>query len=334
MLIMADLTLESMGHNQTMSSSHGMPQVHMLLRFTAEEARDLIQRYLTEHPDPNNENIVGYNNKKCWPRDARMRLMKHDVNLGRAVFWDMKNRLPRSLTTLEWDNSFVSVYSRDNPNLLFSMSGFEVRSCWLLGDHSICALSCSNQQCSTTHNQHTGMPEMTSCCRTWITLFISHCKSSISAGRLAFPCPFAFPGELLSSLLSVNNQLLSIWHTGAHPAQDPHGLGGAGQQGWCVEAAERDHQGANCAGNLFALSANPLQTWPGWSYLQASFAALSGKVRGPVCCHASSSCAALSPGHASRLLCWRLQVSCKSLHVACSSWILNRLSLLVESLMC
>lgn len=51
------------------------------LRFTAEEARDLIQRYLTEHPDPNNENIVGYNNKKCWPRDARMRLMKHDVNL-------------------------------------------------------------------------------------------------------------------------------------------------------------------------------------------------------------------------------------------------------------
>ena len=50
-------------------------------RFSAEEARDLIQRYLTEHPDPNNENIVGYNNKKCWPRDSRMRLMKHDVNL-------------------------------------------------------------------------------------------------------------------------------------------------------------------------------------------------------------------------------------------------------------
>ena len=39
-----------------------------VFRFTAEEARDLIQRYLTEHPDPNNENIVGYNNKKCWPR--------------------------------------------------------------------------------------------------------------------------------------------------------------------------------------------------------------------------------------------------------------------------
>ena len=26
-----------------------------------------------------------------------------------------------------WENSFVSVYSKDNPNLLFNMSGFECR---------------------------------------------------------------------------------------------------------------------------------------------------------------------------------------------------------------
>ena len=61
--------------------SLGLSHTPCLCRFTADEARDLIQRYLTEHPDPNNENIVGYNNQKCWPRDARMRLMKHDVNL-------------------------------------------------------------------------------------------------------------------------------------------------------------------------------------------------------------------------------------------------------------
>ncbi|KAM3257189.1 hypothetical protein ACQJBY_049489 [Aegilops geniculata] len=66
--------------------SRYIDKVHIMFRFTHEEARDLIQRYLTEHPDPNNENMVGYNNKKCWPRDARMRLMKHDVNLGRSVF--------------------------------------------------------------------------------------------------------------------------------------------------------------------------------------------------------------------------------------------------------
>ena len=99
----------------------------MVFRFTEQESRDLIQRFLTENPDPNNENIVGYNNKKCWPKDCRMRLMKHDVNLGRAVFWEIKNKLPRSLTTIEWEKSFVSVYSKDNPNLLFNMNGFEVR---------------------------------------------------------------------------------------------------------------------------------------------------------------------------------------------------------------
>ena len=102
-------------------------KLYMLLRFESDESRDLIQRYLTENPDPNNEAVVGYNNKRCWPRDARMRLMRHDVHLGRAVWWDVRNRLPRSLTTLDWEHSFVSVYSRDNPNLLFSMAGFEIR---------------------------------------------------------------------------------------------------------------------------------------------------------------------------------------------------------------
>ncbi|CAK4031288.1 Pre-mRNA-processing-splicing factor 8 [Lecanosticta acicola] len=102
-------------------------KIWIFFRFTADESRDLIQRFLTEQPDPNFENVIGYKNKKCWPRDSRMRLMRHDVNLGRAVFWDMKNRLPRSITTVEWDDTFASVYSRDNPNLLFAMNGFEVR---------------------------------------------------------------------------------------------------------------------------------------------------------------------------------------------------------------
>jgi len=102
-------------------------KIHIFFRFTEDEAKDLTQRYLTENPDPNNESIVGYNNKKCWPRDCRMRLVRRDVLLGRATFWDIKNRLPRALTTITWDTSLVSVYSRDNPNLLFSMVGFEVR---------------------------------------------------------------------------------------------------------------------------------------------------------------------------------------------------------------
>ncbi|KAI0795323.1 NUC071 domain-containing protein [Irpex lacteus] len=99
--------------------SRYVDRIHILFRFTAEESRDLIQRYLSANPDPTNNNVIGYNNKRCWPRDCRMRLIKHDVNLGRAVFWNVKQSLPRSLTTIEWEDTFVS--------LLFSMCGFEVR---------------------------------------------------------------------------------------------------------------------------------------------------------------------------------------------------------------
>lgn len=102
-------------------------RIHILFRFTADQSRDLIQRYLSANPDPSNSNYIGYNNKKCWPRDCRMRLVKHDVNLGRAAFWEIQNRLPRALTTIEWEDTFVSVYSKDNPNLLFSMQDFEIR---------------------------------------------------------------------------------------------------------------------------------------------------------------------------------------------------------------
>ncbi|KAK0464642.1 NUC071 domain-containing protein [Desarmillaria tabescens] len=107
--------------------SRYVDRLHILFRFTADESRDLIQRYLSANPDPTNNNVIGYNNKRCWPRDCRMRLIKHDVNLGRAVFWNVKQSLPRSLTTIEWEDTFVSVYSQNNPQLLFSMCGFEIR---------------------------------------------------------------------------------------------------------------------------------------------------------------------------------------------------------------
>lgn len=102
-------------------------KVYMFFQFDSDMADNLIRKFLAENPDPNFENVVGYNNKKCWPKDSRMKLVRHDVNLGRAVFWLMQNRLPVSITTLDWEDSFASVYSKSNPNLLFSLAGFEVR---------------------------------------------------------------------------------------------------------------------------------------------------------------------------------------------------------------
>ncbi|KAJ7064585.1 hypothetical protein C8F01DRAFT_1354044, partial [Mycena amicta] len=56
-----------------------------------------------------------------------MRLIKHDIKLGCAVFWNVKQSLPQSLTTIKWEDTFISVYSQNNPQLLFSMCGFEIR---------------------------------------------------------------------------------------------------------------------------------------------------------------------------------------------------------------
>ncbi|KAK6202977.1 NUC071 domain-containing protein [Scheffersomyces amazonensis] len=107
--------------------SRYLDKIHILFQFDSDEADSLIQDYLVDNPDPNFENVVGYNNHKCWPRDSRMRLMRHDVNLGRAVHWEVAGRIPSSLGSISWDDTYASVYSRDNPNLLFSMCGFEVR---------------------------------------------------------------------------------------------------------------------------------------------------------------------------------------------------------------
>jgi pre-mRNA-processing factor 8 len=66
--------------------SRYVDRIHMLFRFSAEESRDLIQRYLSVNPDPNNENIVNYPNRRCWPKDCRMRMVKHvrKIHLNRS----------------------------------------------------------------------------------------------------------------------------------------------------------------------------------------------------------------------------------------------------------
>ncbi|KAH9912797.1 uncharacterized protein B0H18DRAFT_1126773 [Fomitopsis serialis] len=128
-----DLLILSLQRASAMAGPPQMPNNFLQYRDSATEMchpiqlRDLIQRYVSAYPDPTNNNVIGYNNKRCWPRDCRMRLIKHDVNLGRAVFWNVKQSLPQSLTTIEWEDTFVSVFSKDNPQLLFSMCGFEVR---------------------------------------------------------------------------------------------------------------------------------------------------------------------------------------------------------------
>ncbi|KAG8345580.1 PRO8NT PrP8 N terminal domain [Trypanosoma vivax] len=109
-----------------------MNEVYVLLRYTKVEADDVRRRYLEstkEDPEKRamNASVYGFKTATQWPRDARMRLFLNDVNLARSVLWEFQGRLPVTIAEISDSNAFVSVYSKDNPNLLFDMGGFSVR---------------------------------------------------------------------------------------------------------------------------------------------------------------------------------------------------------------
>lgn len=107
-------------------------EMYILLKYSKKEADALRKRYLENTNDDvemrmKNASVVGFKNAKQWPRDGRMRLFLQDVNLARAVLYEFSRRLPPYIGEITEQNSFVSVYSKDNPNLLFDMCGFSVR---------------------------------------------------------------------------------------------------------------------------------------------------------------------------------------------------------------
>ena len=100
---------------------------YFFLRYSKQEAQELVDRYLDANPDPEAASVLGFRNKSCWPRDARVRLFRNDVLVCRAVLWDYQRRLPPAVARIDPATSFTSIYSKDNPNVLFDMCGFELR---------------------------------------------------------------------------------------------------------------------------------------------------------------------------------------------------------------
>ncbi|KAL0204935.1 hypothetical protein P9112_000242 [Eukaryota sp. TZLM1-RC] len=99
--------------------------VYMLFKFSQSQSRDLINRYLTSHDVA--EFADTFPIKSSWPPAERMRLTKHDTTVARALFWNLKQRIPSALCNLSWNDSFMSVYSSSNPALLIELSQFDLR---------------------------------------------------------------------------------------------------------------------------------------------------------------------------------------------------------------
>ena len=57
--------VETETHHLIHLYSRYVDRIHVLFRFGAEEAHNLIQRYLSANPDSTNNIVIGYNNKRC-----------------------------------------------------------------------------------------------------------------------------------------------------------------------------------------------------------------------------------------------------------------------------
>ena len=57
--LVLDLLISAEIHHPIRLYSRYVDRLHILFRFTADEARDLIQRYLSANPDPTN-NVTGW----------------------------------------------------------------------------------------------------------------------------------------------------------------------------------------------------------------------------------------------------------------------------------
>jgi hypothetical protein len=51
----------------------------------------------------------------CFGTEETLRKLQELETTAIAVFWDIKNRIPRSLTTIEWEETFVSLYYKVDP---------------------------------------------------------------------------------------------------------------------------------------------------------------------------------------------------------------------------
>ncbi|KAF2323227.1 hypothetical protein GH714_034239 [Hevea brasiliensis] len=101
--------------------SRYIDRVHILFRFTHEEARDLIQRYLTEHPDPNNENMVGCGFEvRILPK---LRMTQEAFSNTRDGVWNLQNEQTKERTAVAFlrvDDEHMKVFENRVRQILMS----------------------------------------------------------------------------------------------------------------------------------------------------------------------------------------------------------------------
>eukprot|EP00834_Sanchytrium_tribonematis_P005171 NODE_296_length_10502_cov_0.638374.p1 type:complete len:2225 gc:universal NODE_296_length_10502_cov_0.638374:3591-10265(+) len=101
-------------------------KLYIVFEFDSDQISELLEKGMREYP-LNHEDYNSYNNKRNWAKDQRMRLLQKDVMVGKSIYFTILSRLPSSICSLNWSETFPCVYNQNNPNILFTMCGFDVR---------------------------------------------------------------------------------------------------------------------------------------------------------------------------------------------------------------
>ncbi|KAL0237114.1 hypothetical protein PCE1_000511 [Barthelona sp. PCE] len=104
-----------------------LDKVYIVCSFTPQEATYLVNSFIHNSDEHTLRNLPSYQSKIIWPVDQRMMMNRVDDFLGRAVFEVFSKRVPKTIATIEFEKSFISVSSPQNPHFNFEMGGFEIR---------------------------------------------------------------------------------------------------------------------------------------------------------------------------------------------------------------
>lgn len=121
----------SQGENMLASDMHPirvymrhLDEVYVSFHLSREDAEEMKEDFAASGGSED-DTLPVYPVKRCWAGDLTMRMIRRDVALGRALYDEITQRLPDVLGSVECLDA--SIYSVDNPAILFDMAGFEVR---------------------------------------------------------------------------------------------------------------------------------------------------------------------------------------------------------------
>ncbi|XP_075591060.1 uncharacterized protein LOC142597946 [Dermatophagoides farinae] len=106
-----------------------LDEVFILIHISEKDSNEIVCQYVQEKSDVFSDNKLLFDDscQLIWPESYRMRFVAEDFRLANVVYTFISARIPKYVAEICASDSFVSIYSAENPNLLLKMCNFDLR---------------------------------------------------------------------------------------------------------------------------------------------------------------------------------------------------------------